>query len=224
LQDSLYVHISGSPGHGPEYDDFLPGMSPYSRPPKRRRAGRIAVMAIAAAAVTTVIAGVVIVKVLPHQEGKNTAGFHPTADSPPGDAEQIAATFLRAWSSGNLSEAAGLTDDPTVALDALTAYRQDLNLRKLTGTVTGTATASAPAVPAGMSAAGASASTTIETVTFALNATVADSASPSAASGTWSYHSALTPTRYRTGPAGSSSGCPAWWRPTWPMARDRPPS
>jgi len=184
--------IPGGPGHGPEYDDLLPGMSPDSRPPKRRRAGRIAVTSIAVVAVTVIAAGVVTAMALPRQQSKNTAGFHPTADSPSADAMQIATTFLRAWSSGNLREAAGLTDDPAVALDALTAYRQSLNLRKLTGTVTGTAAASAPPVPAGMQAAGAQASATLETVTFALNATVADSVSPTATSGTWSYHSALT--------------------------------
>lgn len=197
------TYMSGDPGQEgsyhqsdgaqpePEYDDSLLPMSPYSRPPKRRRAGRIALTSIVAVAVT-VIAGVVIVKALPHKESMNTAGFHPTAHSPSGDAEQIATSFLRAWSSGNLGEAADLTDDPTDAQEALTGYRQGLNLRKLTGTVTGTAAASAPEVPAGMPTAGAAASATLKTVTFTLNATVAGSASPAAVSGTWSYRSALT--------------------------------
>ncbi len=189
-QEGSYYRSGGAQPE-PAHDDFLLPMSSHSRPPKRRRAGRIAVISIAAVTVT-VIAGVVIVRALPRKESQNTAGFHPTAHSPSGDAEQIAAAFLRAWSTGNLGEAAGLTDDPTVAQEALTGYRQGLNLRKLTGTVTGTAAASAPAVPAGMPAAGAEAATTLETVTFTLNATVADSASPTAVSGTWSYRSALT--------------------------------
>jgi hypothetical protein len=176
---------------GPGYDDFPLPMSPYSPPPKRRRTGCIALISIAAVAVT-VIAGVAIVRALPGKGSVNTAGFHPTAKSPSGDAEQIVTAFLRAWSSGNLGEAAGLTDDPGDAQDALIAYRQGLNLRKLTGAVTGTAVASAPAVPAGMTAAGAQASTTLETVSFTLNATVADSASATAMSGTWSYRSSLT--------------------------------
>jgi hypothetical protein len=197
-------YISGDPGEEgshyqsegaqpePGYDDFPLPMSPYSRPPKRRRAGRIALISIAAVAVT-VIAGVGIVKALPGKESNNnTAGFHPTARSPSGDAEQIATAFLRAWSSGNLGQAAGLTDDPAGAQQALTGYRQGLNLRKLTGTVTGTAAASAPTVPAGIPTAGAAASATLETVTFTINATVADSASPTAVPGTWSYRSALT--------------------------------
>jgi hypothetical protein len=197
------TYISGDPGEEgsyyqsdgtqpePEYGDFPLPMSPYSSPPKRRRAGCIALISIAVVAVT-VIAGVVIMQALPHKESKNTAGFHPTAHSPSGDAEQIATAFLRAWSGGNLGEAAGLTDDPTDAQEALTGYRQGLNLRKLTGTVTGTATASAPTVPAGMPTAEADASATLETVTFTLNATVAGSASPTAVSGTWSYRSKLT--------------------------------
>jgi hypothetical protein len=97
-------------------------MSP-GRPPKRRRAGRIALLSIALVAVT-VIAGAVILRALPRRGSENTAGFHPTANSPSGDAEQIAAAFLRAWSSGNLGEAVGLTDDPAVAQDALAGYRQ----------------------------------------------------------------------------------------------------
>jgi hypothetical protein len=173
-------------------------MSSYSPPPKRRRGGRIAVILTVTVAVAGT-AGVIIVKALPRQS-QNTAGFHPTANSPSGDAEQVATAFLRAWSSGNLGEAAGLTDDATVAQAALADYREGLNLRRLTGTVTGAAVASAPAVPAGMSPAGASASTTLETVTFSLNATVASSASQAAASGTWSYRSALTAYQVPNGP------------------------
>jgi hypothetical protein len=181
----------GGPQPGPEHGGFPLPMSPYSPPPKRPRAGCIALISIGVVAVT-VIAGVAIAKALHGKGSTNTAGFHPTAKSPSGDAEQLVTAFLRAWSSGNLGEAASLTDDPLDAQDALTAYRQGLNLRKLTGAVTGTAVASAPAVPAGMTAAGAQASTTLETVTFRLNATVADSASATAMSGTWSYRSSLT--------------------------------
>ena len=207
------------------YDDFWLPMSPYGPPRKRRRGGRTALILIVAVAVI-VIAGVVTVKALPRQQSQNTAGvqptantpagdtepalpsqqspntagFHPTANTPAGDAEQVTTAFLRAWSSGNLGAAAGLTDDPTVAQEALASYRQGLNLRRLTGTVTGAVVASAPAVPAGPSATGAAASTTLETVTFRLDATVASSASPAGVSGTWSYRSALTAYQVPNGP------------------------
>jgi hypothetical protein len=158
------------------------------------------VLILVVAVAVIVIAGVVTVKALPRQQSQNTAGFHPAASSPSGGAEQIATAFLRAWSSGDLGEAAGLTDDPAVAQDALAGYRRSLNLRTLTGTVTGTAVASAPVVPAGLPTAGAAASTTLETVTFRLIATVAYSASPTAASGTWSYRSVLTAYQVPNGP------------------------
>jgi Penicillin binding protein transpeptidase domain len=200
-QEGSYYRPGGAPGGaqpGPEYGDFPLPISLYSPPPERRRTGCIALISIGAVA-AALIAGVAIVKALPGKGSPDTAGFHPTAKSPSADAKQLVTAFLRAWSSGNLGEAANLTDDPLDAEDALTAYRQGLNLRKLTGTVTGTAVTSAPAVPAGMTAAGAQASTTLETVTFTLNATVADSASSTAMSGTWSYRSSLTAYRVPNG-------------------------
>jgi hypothetical protein len=205
-QEGSYYQPGGAQP-GPENDGFPLPMSPYSSLPKRRRTGCIALISIGAVAAAA-IAGVAIVKALPGKASP-TAGFHPTAKSPSGDAEQLVTAFLRAWSSGNLGEAASLTDDPLDAQDALTAYRQGLNLRKLTGAVTATAVASAPAVPAGMTAAGAQASTTLETVTFTLNATVADSASATAMSGTWSYRSSLTAYQVPNGP-----GWPIQWLPS----------
>src|ERR1700751_3605393 len=52
----------------------------------------------------------------PH--GKDTAGLHPTAQSPAedaADAEQVTTAFLREWSSGAIGAAASLTDDPAAA-------------------------------------------------------------------------------------------------------------
>ena len=186
------TYLWGDPDREPGRDGFPLPVSAYGRPPRHRRAGRIALIVVAVVVVAA-IAGVGVVKVLPGMQGNdNTAGFHPAGHSPSADAEQIAAAFLRAWSAGQLGEAAGLTDDPAGARRALAGYRQGLNLRKLTGAVTGTAAAMAPAVPAGMPTAGAAASSTLERVAFRINATVAGSASPAAVSGTWSYRSALT--------------------------------
>ena len=118
---------------------------------------------------------------------QNTAGFHVSGQSPSDDAEQVAAAFLQAWSNGALGQAAGLTDDPATAQAALTAYAQDLSLRKLTGAVV----PSTAATPSTLTAPPAGA-TTFDAVTLSLGATVAASAAPGAQSGTWSYHSALT--------------------------------
>jgi hypothetical protein len=110
-------------------------------------------------------AGLHLTAPLPQQ---NTAGFHPTAQSPSADAEQVTTAFLRAWSSGAIGAAASLTDDPAAARAALTAYDQDLYLRQLTGTVVSSTATGAPGSPA------------LAAVTFSLRATVATSmASPS---------------------------------------------
>jgi hypothetical protein len=190
-------------------DNFLPGMSQYD-PRRRQRTGFVAIAA-ASVAVIAVVAGAFAVMAWPRKQNtagahptahrtaappkqstasflpttappkQNTAGFHPSGQSLSGDAEQVTAAFLRAWSSGAIGEAAGLTDDPAAAGAALTAYSQDLYLRRLAGTVDG----STPTT-------GAATATPTEAVTFSLSAVVAGSAAPSAESGTWSYHSALT--------------------------------
>ena len=192
-------------------DNFLPGMSSYEGPPRRRQAGCVA-MALISVAVIAVVASGFAVKAWPRQQNtavlpatvpskqntasvpppvpskQNTAGFHATAQSPSGDAAQVTTAFLRAWSNGAIGEAADLTDDPAAAQAALTAYGQDLYLRKLTGTVVSITPTIAPGDTQTTGAAGA---TTMEAVTFGLSAVVAGSASPSAESGTWFYHSAL---------------------------------
>ena len=187
----------------PEQDhaSFLPGMSAYVGPPRRRRAGCVVLVLVSVTVI--VVAGAFAVKAWPRKQDtaglhraaareQDTAGFHPTGQSPSGDAEQVTTVFLRAWSSGAIGEAAGMTDDPAAARAALTAYGQDLYLRKLTGTVVSSTTTSGPGSPGDTQTAGAAAATTLEEVTFNLSATVAGSAAPSAESGTWSYQSALT--------------------------------
>ena len=184
----------------------------YEDPPRRPRAGWVVLALISVAVIF--VAGALAVKGWPRQQNtagsqpaatrqqdtagfadrrdppQDTAGFHPTAQSPSGDAEQVTTAFLRAWSSGAIGEAAGLTDDPAAAQAALTAYAQGLYLRRLTGSVVSSTATSAP--PGGTQTAGAAAATTLEAVTFSLSATVAGSAAPGAESGTWSYQSALT--------------------------------
>ena len=126
------------------------------------------------------------------------------APTSPADARQVTTAFLQAWSSGDIGKAAGLTDDPSAAQAGLTAYGQDLNLRKLTGTVTGSAVGAPGASPGTGAAAGVSS----ETVTVQLTSQVASSTSPTAATGTWSYHSTLV--------AYQRAGGPGWviqWQP-----------
>src|SRR2546429_153277 len=84
----------------------------------------------------------------------------------------------RPGKTGDLNQAARYTDRPALAQAALAGYRNTMHLRKLTGT----AQSAAPVAGAGLR----------ESVTFALNATVASGNDASALHGTWSYHSKLT--------------------------------
>ena len=215
------------PGQGESYDEsggaqpqrgyeaFAAGFSEHGGPPGRPRTGIIVAASIAAVAgvvAAIVIAIVVMVKPAPGSGSTggspSTAAF-PTTASPAtasslAGAEQVTTAFVQAWSSGDIGKAAGLTDDPSAAQAALIAYGQGLNLRKLTGIVTG----SAVGAPAASPDAGAAAAGSTETVTVQLTAQVASSSSPAAATGTWSYQSALV--------AYQRAGGPGWvlqWQP-----------
>jgi hypothetical protein len=127
-----------------------------------------------------------------------SAGFHPTAGNPQGDAEQLANAFVQDWSTGDLSAAANLTDDPVAAKQALEQYQSDLHLRHLTGSAQSAVAAQAPTAPAGTATTGAAAATTLENVTYQVNATVSSGESSGAAgaakpvSGVWPSHPVLT--------------------------------
>ncbi len=187
--------MNGAPG--PSRWDSL-----YDEPPRRHQSGCIGLAV--AAVIVLFVGGVFAVTLWPRGQdtagpvsaathGNGTpgvaasatraqvaAGFHATAASPAGDAGQVASDFLQAWSAGAIGQAANLTDNPAAAQAALTAYGRDLNLRKLTAAVVSSAAAGAPGAA------------TAQAVTISLGATVATSAASGAASGTWSYHSALT--------------------------------
>jgi len=123
------------------------------------------------------IAVVIVTVVLPGGN-KNSTGFVPTGNSAAQDVGQIAGAFLTAWQDGDLGQAARYTDHPAAAEAALTAYRKDLHLAKLTATLQdGTALA---------------ASRTRGSVQYGISAKVASSDGASALRGTWSYHSSLT--------------------------------
>ena len=181
------------------YEVFAAGFATRDGPPKRPRTGVIvaASMVAVAAVVAAVVAAIVIMaRAAPGRGtagGSESAAALPTTASPAAassrpDAEQVTAAFLQAWSSGDIGKAAGLTDDPAAARAALTAYGRDLNLRRLTGTVTGSA------------AGTAGAASSSQTLTVQLAAQVASSSSPTAATGTWSYHSTLVAYQGAVGP------------------------
>jgi Penicillin binding protein transpeptidase domain/NTF2-like N-terminal transpeptidase domain len=147
--------------------------SGHVRPPKRRKG--LIVLIAGAVAVVAAIAVVIVTVVLPGGNA-NTTGFVPTGNSPGQNAEQITTAFLTAWQAGDLNQAARYTDRPALAQAALTTYRKELHLSKLTGKV--------------QSAAAISASQPRGSATFALNAGVATP--DGTLHGTWSYHSRLT--------------------------------
>lgn len=161
----------------------------------RRRKG-IIIASVTAAVVVAAAVGFVMLR----PSGGSSSGFVPTAGTASGDAEQLATAFLAAWGKGDLRQAADYTDDPAAALPALENYRKYLNLRSLTGSVQSAAATTAPgssasrgtpgaASPAGTP--GAAASSTLEQVTFKLNAKVATGSGPAALTGAWAYSSSL---------------------------------
>jgi hypothetical protein len=198
-------------------DGYPPPWAPgrHGRRPRRRRAWLIGLTAAAVA--VAVIAAVVVIVVIRPGAAASQGGFVPTGSTPSADAEQVARVFLRAWQTGSLRKAAKYTDNPAAALPALESYRKDLHLRSLAHSVEGATPTTAPSAPPSSGTppsgtprprAGAAASLLLEKVTYQLRAKVAASSSPSALSGTWTYHSSLT--------AYQKAGSPSWfvqWQP-----------
>jgi hypothetical protein len=215
-QDDPYGESEGT--QSPQgYEVPAAGLSGHGGPPRRPRTGILVTASLAVITAVTVgaviaIAGGIsaVMKAVPGSgstggspsTAASTAAASTAAGPSPAAAERVATAFLQAWSSDDIRTAAGLTDDPAAARAALTAYRQDLNLRKLTGTVAG---ASPGTVSPGT---GAAAAATSVTVTVQLTAQVASSPGPAAATGAWSYHSTLV--------AYQRAGGTGWviqWRP-----------
>lgn len=187
------------------YDDGDDGDDRPPPAPRGRRAKRLAIGTGAAAALGALV--FVAVSVLTggsnslgntDSGGPPSVGFHPSAADTAGAAQQTAQAFLDAWQSGDLPKAAALTDAQTSALQALTAYRQDLGLSKLVLTA-GTAQ-STGIVPFDVAA-------TVSASTAALSgASAPASGSGTTVTGTWSYTSQLT--AYSTG-----NGWLVQWQP-----------
>jgi len=193
-----------SPSAGPGFGGPKPPSGGVGKRGGRGRKGGLLAVAGTAALVIVVAVGYLVLK-------PSSTGFVPTAGNPSGDAQQITNAFLQAWGSGNISKAASYTDDPSAATASLTRYQKDLNLQKLSGTA-GTATGvAAPAAPKGGAkpTSGPAASSTLEHVSFKVNADVASPpGSARQLSGNWAYSSALT--------AYQAPGSDGWyieWRP-----------
>ena len=145
-----------------------------SRGRKRRKLPYV-LLAVAVAAA----GGVGAALVLPGRGSAQATGFLPTGSSPSQDAQQTARAFLRAWEAGDIRKAADYTNHPAAARAAMTAFRTDLHLGKLTATGgSATAISASPATPH-------------EQVSYAASASVAASSGASALRGTWGYHASL---------------------------------
>jgi hypothetical protein len=133
----------------------------------------IAVVAAAAAGVAVVLV------VLPGGTPRQATGYLPTGSSPGQDAQQTVHAFLSAWDARDLRRAANYTNHPAAARAALTGFRADLHLSKLTSKA-GAATAIS-----------ASSAAPREKVIYAASASVAAPYGTAVVSGTWHYHASL---------------------------------
>ncbi|MGH3207835.1 MAG: penicillin-binding transpeptidase domain-containing protein, partial [Trebonia sp.] len=140
----------------------------------------VAVTATAGVLAVLLVALVLVLTVFKSSNPPPAHGIIPTGNSAQADGEQVASAFLTAWEEGDLAKAANYTDQPAAASAALADYAKDLNLKKFA--------ASPGAVAA---ATGSTAAQPRESVTFAVNASVATGSAATAVRGKWTYHSAL---------------------------------
>jgi hypothetical protein len=182
-------------GNGPE-GWYIPEPEPAGKPASRTRK-----LALASGIGALGIAGIVTVLVVT-QTGASAvgrsmgagvaakagavlptpkpSGFQASAGTPAGAAQQMAAAFLSAWQSGNLTLAASYTDDPAAAQSTLSAYSTGLHVSGLHLTAK-TATA------AGL--VGFSVSASVGTAAGSTPTTAPTNVS---GDGTWAYTSQLT--------------------------------
>ncbi len=124
--------------------------------------------------------------VLPGGRPTQATGYLPAGSSAGQDAQQTARAFLRAWDAGDLRRAANYTDHPAAARAALTAFRADLHLRKLSSTA-GSVTAILPS----SAAISPGSAAPREKVIYAASAGVSAPDGAAVVSGTWHYHASL---------------------------------
>ena len=127
------------------------------------------------------IAGVTVTVLKHNGPGTPVYGLIPTGTTPQADGQQITTAFLKAWQSGNLTEAANYTNHPAAARAALATYAKYLDLGKMTAT-----TGSVVGAP------GSTAAAPSETAKFAVDASVAAKDGAKVIRGMWGYNSTLT--------------------------------
>jgi hypothetical protein len=173
-------HPLGRPGQ-PVYHTSAVYGGAHAKPPQRG-SRRTLITAVTAGGLALVVLAVLLVVVVfkPGSSGPPKYGMIPTGSSAQADAQQVAAAFLAAWESHDLTTAGNLSDQPAAAQAALAAYAKDLNLGKFS--------VSTSAVS---NAAGSTAAKPRENVSFAVSASVATGSGKSAVRGTWKYHSTL---------------------------------
>ncbi len=153
------------------------GAARQQRPVKRRT---LAVMVTAGVLAVLVVALVLVLTVFKPGSGTPKYGLIPTGSSAQQNGEQVAAAFLTAWETGDLTKAANYTDKPSAAAAALAAYPKYLNLKSFAAT------------PGAVTdAAGSTTAQPRESVTFAVSASVAAGSGKAAVRGKWAYHSKL---------------------------------
>jgi Penicillin binding protein transpeptidase domain len=153
------------------------GAAPQQRPVKRRT---LAVMVTAGVLAVLVVALVLVLTVFKPGSGTPKYGLIPTGSSAQQDGEQVAAAFLTAWDTHELTKAANYTDKPSAAAAALAAYPKYLNMKGFAAT------------PGAVTdAAGSTTAQPRESVTFAVSASVAAGSGQAAVRGKWAYHSKL---------------------------------
>jgi hypothetical protein len=131
--------------------------------------------------VIAVIAGVSVAVLKHSSPGTPTYGLIPTGSTPQADGQQVTTAFLKAWESGNLTQAANYTNHPAAAKAALETYAKYLDLGKMTAR-TGSVT----------DAAGSTAAVPHESAKFTVDASVAAKDGKKVVRGMWSYNSTLT--------------------------------
>jgi len=117
--------------HYDEFDEY-----DYDDRPRGSRKRGVLITAAVGVVVVAIAAALVLTKTvsIPGLSPKAvpTVGFSPSGSDAGSDATQTGSAFLTAWQNGSLKAAANITDNPSAALTALTAYKSNLKVSGLT--------------------------------------------------------------------------------------------